>query len=410
MNIYLVVIITFLVLRFALNTIADLLNVRAASPDLPVEFQGYYDDQKYRTSQAYLKANTMLDRVQACFNLFVTVSFILLGGFQVVDQWARSFGHGHILTGLIFIGILVLLTQLLHLPFSAYHTFVIEQKYGFNKSTIHTFILDLIKSWFLIAIFGSLLLAAVLWFFETTGNMAWVYAWAMIFVFQLFMMLIAPVVILPLFNKYVPLEDGELKKAVEKLAAELDFPLKGVYKMDGSRRSTKTNAFFVGFGKFRRIALYDTLIEQHPVSEMVAILAHEIGHYKRRHVIKLMVVSLLDTAIMLFLLNMFLNNAQLTAAFKVQTVSVYASLVFFSFLFAPVKDVLEVITGIFSRKYEYEADAFAVNATRDARSMAGALKTLSAHNLSNLTPHPLKVFLEYSHPPVLQRIKAINTA
>jgi STE24 endopeptidase len=408
MNIYLLLILLFLLSRYVINLTADILNMKSASPELPSEFKGYYDEKRYKSSQEYLKENTVYDQVQASLSLVITVIFILMGGFQLVDGWARSFGFGNIPTGLIFIGSLILLTQLLNLPFSVYHTFVIEAKYGFNKSTVRTFVLDFIKSLIITAVFGAVLLSVVLWFFETAGGLAWLYAFVLVVVFQLFMMLIAPVVILPLFNKYVPLEEGELKQAVEKLAAEQKFPLKEVYKMDGSRRSTKTNAFFIGFGKFRRIALYDTLIAQHPADEMTAILAHEIGHYKKQHIIKLFLISFAELGIMFYLLNIFLYNEQLAAAFKMEQVSVYASLVLFGFLFSPLKDILDIITGVFSRKYEYEADRFAVDSTHDKRAMTEALKKLSVHNLSNLTPHPLKVFLEYTHPPVLQRIKAIN--
>ncbi|MFC1616599.1 M48 family metallopeptidase [Candidatus Margulisiibacteriota bacterium] len=340
--------------------------------------------------------------------LVVGLMVIFLNVFNIFDQFARGFNLGPILTGLIFVFSLMFVLQIISLPFSIYSTFVLEKKYGFNKTTVKTFILDMIKSLILTIIIGSIVLAALLFFFEKAGGLAWLYAWGFIAIVQIILVVIAPVVIMPLFNKFVPLEEGELKSEIEDFAKNNKFPLQGVYKMDGSKRSTKSNAYFTGFGRFRRIVLFDTLIEKHSVQELVSVLAHEIGHYKKKHIIKLMVFSILTLGLTLFLMSVFMKNPGLFAAFGVQELSIYVSLILFSYIYLPLALMLGIFSSHFSRKYEYEADRFAVETYKKPEVFISALKTLCRDNLANLTPHPLKVFLEYSHPPVLERIKAIN--
>jgi STE24 endopeptidase len=334
--------------------------------------------------------------------------FILAGGFNYVDQFARSFNLGSIPTGLMFAGILVFVSQLLHIPFSVYSTFVIEDKYGFNRTTVKTFALDILKSWLLMALIGGALFSIVIWFFDRTGTWAWLYCWIAVVVIQLFLTFIAPVVIMPLFNKFIPLEDGELKSSIENYARLQGFKIKGVFKMDASKRSTKSNAFFTGFGRFRRIVLFDTLIEKHTVDELASVLAHEMGHYKKKHILISIIISIITSGLMFFILALFLNNQELFAAFKMQHTSVYASLLFFGFLYAPIEMVLGIFGNMLSRRHEYAADAYAITTYRKPEAMIAALKKLSVDNLSNLTPHPLKVLLQYSHPPVLERIRAIR--
>ncbi|MBU0734298.1 MAG: M48 family metallopeptidase [Pseudomonadota bacterium] len=406
--VFLVIILAILIGDYLLNLIVDIQNVRYLRTDLPEEFSGYYDREKYRKSQEYLKENTRFGFVTDSITTPVTIGFILFGGFNLIDQFARSFHLGAILTGLIFAGILVFASQILSIPFSIYRTFVIEEKYGFNKTTPKTFVLDIVKTWVLAAVIGGILFSGVLWFFEETGPLAWVYCWIAVTLFQVFLIFIAPVVIMPIFNKFVPLEDGELKSAIEGYAKGQDFKLKGVFTMDGSRRSTKSNAFFTGFGRFRRIVLFDTLIEKHTKDELVSVLAHEMGHYKKRHVLKSIVISILTTGLMFFILSIFINNRELFAAFRMEHTSIYASLFFFGFLYVPIDMILSVFGNMLSRRHEYEADDYAVTTYRKPQSMIAALKKLSVDNLSNLTPHPFKVILTYSHPPVLERIKAIR--
>ncbi|MFH1258261.1 MAG: M48 family metallopeptidase [Elusimicrobiota bacterium] len=408
MNIYLAVILTILIGEYLLNQIVEYLNLRHLAVDLPKEFADYYDARRYNKSQAYLKANTSFGLVNDTVSTVIILVFILLGGFNFVDRLAGSFGLGCIATGLIFAGILLLAAEVIGIPFAAYHTFVIEEKYGFNRTTVKTFILDILKGWLLTAVIGGIIFSLILWFFQRTGYLAWIYCWLGVTFSQLFLTFIAPVLILPIFNKFIPLEEGELKQTIENYARRQNFKLSGVFKMDGSRRSTKSNAFFVGFGKYRRIVLFDTLIEKHTVDELVSVLAHEMGHYRKKHVLKFLIGSVVTTGLMFFILSFFINNPGLFAAFQMEQVSVYAGLFFFGFLYVPISLLLGVVKNIFSRKYEYEADRYAVTTYKKPESMISALKKLSADNLSNLTPHPLKVFIEYSHPPVLERIRAIK--
>jgi STE24 endopeptidase len=320
----------------------------------------------------------------------------------------RSFGYGPVLTGLLFGGSLFVFLFLFDIPFSLWHTFIIEQKYGFNKTTPTTFVIDKIKGLLLGTLLFLLAAGFILWFFEKTGSLAWLYSWGTLTAFQILLVFIAPVVIAPLFNKFIPLADGELKTAIEDYARKQNFALKGVYMMDHSKRSTKSNAYFTGFGKSRRIVLFDTLISRHTVDELVAVLAHEIGHYKKRHIAKNILFSMASTFLMFFLLSLFLENKDFFAAFGMRETSTYAGLVFFSFLYTPLNALLGIVSLHFSRQYEYEADLYAVKTSGKKKPFVEALKKLSVDNLSNLHPHPMKVFLEYSHPPVLERIRAIE--
>ena len=408
MNVFLIIILLILIGDYALGLVVDTLNVKHLKTDLPVAFSGYYDGEKYRKSQQYLKENTRFELITGSISMPAVIAFILLGGFNWVDQWARCLEWGPIATGLVFAAILLFGSQILSLPFSIYSTFVIEGKYGFNKTTPGTFVLDILKGWLLAIIIGAPVFSAILWFFEQTGPMAWAYCWGALTVIQVFLMFIAPVVIMPIFNKFVPLEDGELKSAIEDYAKKQQFKMKGVFSMDGSKRSTKSNAFFTGFGRFRRIVLFDTLISKHTTEELVSILAHEMGHYKKKHILKSIVISILSTGLMFYILSIFMNNPALFAAFQMEHISIYAGLFFFGFLYAPIEMILSIFGNMLSRHHEYEADAWAVRTYQRPQSMIAALKKLSVDNLSNLTPHPLKVFLSYSHPPVLERIRAIQ--
>jgi STE24 endopeptidase len=408
MNIYTILIISFLVAVFLVGTIADLLNLKNISDEIPKEFEGCYDKEKYAASQEYLRASSKFSFGHSSFFLIAEIIFIVCGGFNAVDLFARSLGFGQIITGIIFAGILTLAVQILQIPFSAYKTFVIEEKFGFNKTSVKTFISDIIKGWLVGAVIGAAVFAAVILFFVSFGKAAWIYAFAAVAVFELFLTFIYPVTIMPLFNKFTPLEDGELKSCVEAYAKEQNFKMKGLFKMDGSKRSTKSNAFFTGFGKFRRIVLFDTLIQKHTVDELTSVLAHEMGHFKLGHIRRQMIFGFVNMAFMFFLLSLFINSPWLFEAFKMQNVSVYAGIIFFGFLYSPISLLTGVASCAISRKHEYEADAYAVTTYKKPQSMTDALKKLSVDNLSNLRPHAFKVFLEYSHPPAPERIKAIK--
>ncbi|MBN2317506.1 MAG: M48 family metallopeptidase [Acidobacteria bacterium] len=408
MNYYLIFILAIIIGSYLLDLFVERLNLRNLTTELPEEFRGHYDQERYKKSQEYLIENTRFGLINSSIMMPVTVAFILLGGFNLIDRFARSFNLDSILTGLVFAGVLLLASQLLEIPFSIYDTFVIEEKYGFNRTTPKTFILDILKGWLLTALIGGVALYVIIWFFESSGQWAWFYCWMIVTAFQLLLAFLAPVVIMPIFNKYIPLEKDDLREAIENYAKSQNFKLKGVYQMDGSRRSTKSNAFFSGFGRFRRIVLFDTLIEKHTTTELVSVLAHEMGHYKKGHIWKSMLLSFLTFGLMFYILSLFINNPQLFAAFRMEETSVYASLVFFGFLYGPIDTVLSIFGNIISRRNEYAADRYAVKTYGNPSAMIEALKKLSVDNLSNLTPHPVKVFLSYSHPPVLERIRAIR--
>ena len=408
MNLYLIIILTILIGKYLLNIIIEHFNIKNLNPELPEEFKDYYDKIKYKKSQQYTKENSKFGLIHSTISISTIIPFIIFGGFNFFDKIVRNYNFSEIITGIIYIFILILLSQIIEIPFSIYNTFVIEEKYGFNKTTVKTFISDIIKGLFLLIIIGVPILALILWFFSETGKLAPLYLWIVITLFQIFLMFIAPYVIMPLFNKFYPIEEGELKDAIENYVKKENFKIKGIFKMDGSKRSTKTNAFFTGFGKSRRIVFFDTLIKKNSVDEILTILAHEMGHYKLKHIFKTMIASILETGLVLFILSLFINNRELFNAFKMDNLSIYASLIFFGFLYSPISMILSISTNIFSRKYEYEADKYVLKSTEKGDAFISALKKLSIDNLSNLTPHPLKVFITYSHPPILKRINAIK--
>ncbi|WP_027721315.1 M48 family metallopeptidase [Maridesulfovibrio zosterae] len=408
MNIYLFIILFSIAGACVLGIIARRLNIQALSPVLPQEFNGIFDPEEYRKSQDYTKAGTGLENISSSFMTLVTIFFILCGGFNILDLWAGSFGYGPIVTGLIFFAGLAVLSDLVSLPFSLYSTFVIEEKFGFNKTNLKTFILDKLKGYILGGIIGGVILSGVLLFFNATGSLAWLWCWIFTIVITLAIQYIAPTWILPLFNKFTPIENGELKDKIENFAKANGFKISGIFMIDGSKRSTKANAYFTGFGNKKRIALFDTLVESLSTDEIVAVLAHEIGHCKLGHIRKMLLISIANTGIVFLLMSFFLNNRELFSAFSMDHISVHAGLIFFALLYTPVSIVLSIFSNIQSRRHEYEADNFAAATTKEPLSLVSALKKLSVSNLSNLTPHPFYVWLEYSHPPVLKRIENLQ--
>jgi STE24 endopeptidase len=408
MNIFTCLVLSFVVAIYLIETISDLLNLKNISNEIPQEFEGFFDKGKYAKAQNYLKDKTKVLILSSTITLVMQIAFILLGGFNYVNSIALSFGFGTVVSGLIFAGILYLICQIVDLPFSAYSTFVIEEKFGFNKMNVKTFVSDFFKSIIINGIILGITFSVIVWLFSNIAHYAWLYAFAAITAFELFITFIYPIVVMPLFNKYTLLEDGELKKSVEEYAKKENFKMKGLFKMDNSKRSTKSNAFFTGFGKSRRIVLFDTLIQKHTVKELTSVLAHEMGHFKLGHIIRQMIFSFISMGGMLFIFSLFINEAWLYKAFLMDTQPVYAGVIFFAFLYAPVSFILSTISSCLSRKYEYEADAYALTTYKHPQDMINALKKLSVDNLSNLHPHKLKVFLDYSHPPVLDRINVIK--
>ena len=321
MNIYFYIIISALLVNYILHVLSLFLDLKNMSTDLPDEFIDHYSQEEYALSQEYLKENTHFSYIASSFDLLVILLVIFLGLFNTIDLWIRTFGFSPLVTGLIFFGILFLFQDVIGTPFSLYRTFVIEEKFGFNKTTPKTYILDKLKSYFLLLIIGGFILVLILYFFERFGNSAWFYVWVSMSTFLVLIQPLFTLVIAPMFNTFTPLEDGELKDKIHQFAEKVNFPFSRIDVMDGSRRSSKANAYFSGLGKNKRIALFDTLIEKHNVNELLSIIAHEVGHYKKKHNIKGIVLGVAQTGIMLFLLSLFMNNSQLFAAFKMQNLS-----------------------------------------------------------------------------------------
>jgi len=401
------IIIGLLLTDFIFERFLEFLNSTQWSDQLPEEVKDIYDEQEYQKQQAYEKANYRFSMLSSSFSFVLMFLMVLFGGFSLVNNWALSVSVNPILTALVFFGILMLASDLLTTPFSIYDTFVIEEKFGFNKTTPKTFVLDKLKGYLLGAIIGGGLLALIIYIYQLTTTNFWIYAWLVITGFSVFMVLFYSNLIVPLFNKQTPLPEGELKSAIEDFSAKVGFKLDNIYVIDGSKRSTKANAYFTGFGAKKRIVLYDTLISDMTTNELVAVLAHEIGHYKKHHVIWSLLLGTLQTGAILFIFSLFVGSPELSAALGVEKPSFHIGLIAFGILFSPISMITGLAMNIFSRKNEYEADAFAAKYF-EANELASALKKLSVKNLSNLRPHPAYVFFHYSHPTLLQRLNALK--
>lgn len=408
MNVFGIIILIALVSEFLLELVGNLLNLKALKLEPPPALEGIYNAEDYRKSQEYLRVTTRFSLVASSFGLVLLLAFWFSGGFNWLDQVIRVWNFNPLVSGLLYISILLFSHTLITLPFSIYSTFVIEERFGFNRTTPRTFFMDQMKGFVLIIVLGGPLLAGILALFQYAGLYAWLYCWAAVVLFSLVLQYIAPTWIMPLFNKFTPMEAGELKEGILKYARSVNFSIKNVFVMDGSKRSGKANAFFTGWGRNKRIALFDTLIAQHTTLEMVAVLAHEIGHYKKKHILQGTVISILHTGLVLFLLSLFLGSSGLYQAFNMGQDSIYTGLLFFGLLYTPIELALSVVLQMFSRKNEYQADRFAAETIDDPNNLIDALRKLSSANLSNLTPHPFYAFLNYSHPPLLQRILAIQ--
>jgi STE24 endopeptidase len=408
MNFIAWIILATLIADFLINLVADRLNLNRLADRPPAEFESLYDPERYRRSQAYLRDNTRLGWFSGGLHLCLLLAFWFAGGFAWLDALVRNLGWGAIPRGVLYIGVLLMLHGIVSLPMKLYATFVIEARYGFNRTTLKTFVADRLKALALGILLGVPLLAAILYFFEFGGGRAWWYAWLAVVLFMLAMQYLAPTFIMPLFNRYAPLPEGDLRQAIMDYAASIRFPLQNVFVMDGSRRSSKSNAFFTGFGRSKRIVLYDTLVRNHSTEELVAVLGHEMGHFKQHHILQGMVISILQTGVMFYLLSLCISLPALFEAFGMSAGSVYAGIVFFGLLYAPVDFFAGLLALKISRRNEFSADRFAARTTGGGAAMIAALKTLAANHLANLTPHPFYVFLHYSHPPVMARIRAIR--
>ena len=401
------IIIAILIFDFLLERLLNYLNSTRWSNELPKELHGIYDVDQYKKSQDYYFENQKLGLITSILTFLILLFMLFFGGFSSVDGWARLLSGNSIFIAILFFGILGFAMDIISTPFSLYDTFVIEEKYGFNKTTLKTFFLDKIKGWFLAAIIGGGLLALVVWFYEQTTNMFWIYTWILVSVFMIFMTMFYSTLIVPIFNKQTPLEEGELRNAIQELCKKVDFKLDNLYVIDGSKRSTKANAYFSGLGAKKRIVLFDTLIEDLTQNEILAVLAHEIGHYKKKHTRTGIIISILQTGLTLFILSLFIGNPKLSGALGSGIPSFHLGLIAFGILYSPISTIIGLGMNNFSRKNEFQADNFA-KFNFSGEDLSSALKKLSVKNLSNLTPHPAFVFFHYSHPPLLERLKRLK--
>ncbi|MBW2938337.1 M48 family metallopeptidase [Aureisphaera sp. CAU 1614] len=402
------IIIGILVLHFVIDKILDSLNAKHFNDPIPAELQDVYNKEEYEKSQAYKKEKYRFGMLTSFISMGATLLFFFLDGFEFVDQIARSFSDNNIIVALIFFGIIMLADDVLSTPFSYYNTFVIEEKYGFNKTTISTFILDKLKGWLMSAILGGGILSLIIWFYESTGSNFWLFAWGIVIVFSVFLNMFYARLIVPLFNKQTPLEEGSLRSKIEGYASNVGFSLQNIFVIDGSKRSTKANAYFSGFGREKRITLYDTLINDLEEDEIVAVLAHEVGHYKRKHIIYNLIASTITMGITFWLLSLFVGMPIFSEALGVSTPSFHIGLIAFGILYTPISEITGLVMNLLSRKFEYEADDYAKN-TFEASPLISALKKLNKNSLSNLTPHPAYVFMHYSHPTLLERFRNLKS-
>jgi len=401
------IIISILIFEFVLTKSIDYLNTLNWSDKLPDEAKWIYNEEKYKKQQDYEKTNYKFDLINSIFSFSILFLFLVFWWFWWLDSIVRSWTDSYILRWLYFFGIISFFQTIISLPFSYYHTFVIEEKFGFNKMTKKLFFIDTIKSLILSFVIWWAILAFIIWLYTLDKNNFWIYAWIFMSIFSVFMMMFYSSLIVPLFNKQTPLEDWELKKAINDFAKKVWFEIDNIYVIDWSKRSSKANAYFSGFGPKKRIVLYDTLINDLTVEELVAVLAHEIGHYKKKHTMQMLIFSILQTWFMLFILGLALSIPEISQALWASEGSFWVWAIAFWILFTPISIFLWLFWNILSRKNEYEADKFAKD-NYEAKYLVEALKKLSKNNLSNLNPHKIYEFFYYSHPTVLKRIKELE--
>jgi STE24 endopeptidase len=401
------IITSIIVINFIIDKVLDALNAKHYDDAIPDELSDVYDEAEYKKSQAYKKTNYKFGIFSSAFSIILTLGFLLLDGFEYVDNIARNYTENPILIALFFFGIIMLGSDIISTPFSIYKTFVIEEQFGFNKTTAKIFIIDKVKGLLMMAILGGGILALIIWFYQQTQEQFWLYAWGIITVFTIFMNLFYARLIVPLFNKQTPLEDGTLREKISEYAQSVGFSLKNIFVIDGSKRSTKANAYFSGFGSEKRITLYDTLVNDLEEEEIVAVLAHEVGHYKRNHIIFNLISSIVLTGIMLFVLSVFISNPLLSNALGVEIPSFHVGLIAFGMLYSPISELIGLAMNYISRQFEYQADNYA-KTTYKAEPLITSLKKLSKNSLSNLTPHPSYVWMHYSHPTLLERVRNLK--
>ncbi|TPV32878.1 M48 family metallopeptidase [Paucihalobacter ruber] len=401
------IIIGILTVNFIIDKVLDALNAKHFKDEVPSEINDVFDTEAYQKSMNYKFTNYKFGLWSSLFSFVLTIAFLWLDGFEWVDQIARNYSSHPIVVALIFFGIIMIASDLLSTPFSYYKTFVIEEQFGFNKTSKATFIKDKLKGLLMLVLLGGGILAFIVWIYQFTQEKFWIYAWIVITLFTVFMNMFYARLIVPLFNKQTPLENGSLRDKISGYAASVGFNLDNIFVIDGSKRSTKANAYFSGFGKEKRVTLYDTLINDLDEDEIVAVLAHEVGHYKKQHIIINLLLSIILTGITLYLLSIFISNPLLSNAIGVSTPSFHAGLIAFGLLYSPISEITGLIMNYLSRTFEYQADHYA-KTTYKAEPLISGLKKLSKNSLSNLTPHPAYVFMHYSHPTLLKRIQVLK--
>ena len=401
------ILITILLIKFVIDSVLNHLNAKHFNDTLPNDVSDVYEINEYLKSQTYKRTNHNFSKITSLFSLITTLLFFFFNGFFIVDQIARGFSNNIIIITLIFFGIIIVGSDIISIPFSLYKTFIIEEKFGFNKVTKKIFFLDKIKGLLMTIILGGSILSIITWFYEFTGNYFWIYSWLLISAFSIFLNMFYSKLIVPLFNKQTILEEGDLKNDIIKYVNSVGFKAQDIYVLNGSKRSTKANAYFSGFGNQKRITLYDTLINDLENDEIVAVLAHEVGHYKRKHILYNLTLSIILTGFALFVLSLFIKTPVLSLALGVSLPSFHIGLIAFGILYSPVSQILGIFMNYMSRKFEYQADNYAKN-TFSASPLISSLKKLSKNSLSNLTPHYLYVFFHFSHPTLLERIKNLK--
>jgi len=401
------IIIWLVIFEFLLTKLLGYLNTLNWSDKLPKELSKIYDQKKYEKSQRYEKTKYRFEIFSSIFSFIIMISILIFGWFWWLDDFVKTFTDNSILLALYFFGIIFFIQTIIGLPFSYYSTFVIEEKFGFNKMTKKLFFMDMLKSLLLTIVIWWLLLSLIVWVYQIFGNNFWLIAWWIMTFISIFLMMFYSSLIVPLFNKQTPLDKWELRDAIEKFAKKVWFKLDNIFVIDWSKRSSKANAYFSWLGSKKRIVLYDTLIKDMSVSELVWVLAHEIGHYKRKHTLQMLAFATLQTGFMLYVLGLALGITEISMALWASIWSFHVWILAFGILFTPISIILGLLSNILSRRNEYQADAFA-GENYDSKELKTALIKLSRNNLSNLSPHPAYEFFYYSHPTVLKRLKALE--
>ena len=399
--------ISIILFNFIKDYFLDYLNSKFFDKKIPENLSDIYDKEKYQKSQDYKKTLYKFGKISKAYSLTILLLFFFLDGFLLVDNFARSLFESELLISLSFFGIIFFGSDILNLPFSLYSIFIIEEKFGFNKTTFRIYFFDKIKSWFITILFGGGILSFIIFQFETVGKDFWIVAWVFITTISILINGFYAQIIVPLFNKQTKLEEGNLKNDIEQYSKKVGFDLSNIFVIDGSKRSTKANAYFSGFGKQKRVTLYDTLLNKLNDNQIIAVIAHEIGHYKKNHIIFNLIFSTIQTGLMLYILSLLIYMPIFSEALGIQSHSFHIGLITFSILYTPISEIFSLIFNVFSRKFEYQADHYSKE-TFNSKHLIEALKVLSKDSLSNLTPHPKYVWWHYSHPTLAQRIKHLQ--